>query len=95
MVRNLDRMTPTGGEHKKLNGILDRVVEKYTALTDEDQALFKSQLASFRNLYLFLSQVIPYQDSELEKLYTFGRYLLTKLPRSQDGPPKCLPNSSQ
>jgi type I restriction enzyme R subunit len=32
-------------------------------------------------LYLFLSQVIPYQDSELEKRYTFGRYLLAKLPR--------------
>lgn len=79
--------TPTGGEHKKLNGTLDRVFEKYTALADENQALFKSQLASFRNLYLFLSQIIPYQDSELEKLYTFGCYLLTKLPRSQDGPP--------
>lgn len=81
-----DRMNPTGGEHKKLNSILDRVVEQYKAHTEEEQALFKSQLASFRNLYLFLSQIIPYQDSELEKLYTFGRYLLTKLPRTQESP---------
>ncbi len=81
-----NRMNPTGGEHKKLNSILDRVVEQYKALEDEEQALFKSQLASFRNLYLFLSQIIPYQDSELEKLYTFGRYLLTKLPRIPDSP---------
>lgn len=80
-----NRMNPTGGEHRKLNSILDRVVEQYKSLADEEQALFKSQLASFRNLYRFLSQVIPYQDSELEKLYTFGRYLLTKLPRTQDG----------
>ena len=43
--------------------------------------LFTSQFSSFRNLYGFLSQVIPYQDSGLEKLYTFGRYLLSKLPR--------------
>jgi type I restriction enzyme R subunit len=35
---------------------------------------------------LFLSQIIPYSDSELEKLYTFGRYLLSKLPRSQNEP---------
>ncbi|MEM6252195.1 MAG: DEAD/DEAH box helicase family protein [Cyanobacteria bacterium P01_D01_bin.156] len=81
-----NRMSPTGGEHKKLNSILDRVVNRYTALEEEEQALFKSQLVSFRNLYLFLSQVIPYQDSDLEKLYTFGRYLLTKLPRHQDSP---------
>ncbi|MEM9008857.1 MAG: type I restriction endonuclease [Cyanobacteria bacterium P01_F01_bin.86] len=81
-----NRMNPTGGEHKKLNGILDKVVNRYTALEEEEQALFKSQLVSFRNLYLFLSQVIPYQDSDLEKLYTFGRYLLTKLPRNQDSP---------
>jgi type I restriction enzyme R subunit len=81
-----NRMNPTGGEHKKLNSILDRVVEQYNVRKEEEQGLFKSQLASFRNLYLFLSQIIPYQDSELEKLYTFSRYLLTKLPRSQDGP---------
>jgi type I restriction enzyme, R subunit len=79
-----NRMNPTGGEHKKLNSIIDRCVETYKTLTDEDQALFKSQLASFRNLYLFLSQIIPYQDSELEKLFTFGRYLLTKLPSIDD-----------
>jgi len=82
-----DRMNPTGGEHKKLNSILDRVVERYKALDEGEQGLFKSQLASFRNLYLFLSQIIPYQDSELEKLHTFGRYLLTKLPRTQTTTP--------
>lgn len=81
-----NRMTPTGGEHRKLNSILDRVVERFNTQEEEKQTLFKSQLASFRNLYLFLSQVIPYQDSELEKLYSFGRYLLTKLPRTSDGP---------
>jgi type I restriction enzyme R subunit len=41
-------------------------------------------LVSFRNLYLFLSQIIPYQDSEWEKLYTFGRFLLTKLPDTRN-----------
>jgi SOS-response transcriptional repressor LexA len=36
---------------------------------------------AFRNLYGFLSQVIPYQDSDLERLYVFLRYLATKMPR--------------
>ena len=34
-------------------------------------------------MYGFLSQVIPYQDSDLEKLYTYLRFLLTKLPRRE------------
>jgi len=79
-----NRMHPTGAEHKKLNSILDVVVERVTELEEEEIEQFKSQFASFRNLYGFLSQVIPYQDSELEKLYTFGRYLLSKLPRNSN-----------
>ncbi len=43
------------------------------------------QFVNFRNMYGFLSQVIPYQDSDLEKLYTCLRFLLTKLPRRDSG----------
>lgn len=81
-----NRMKPTGGEHRKLNAILDEVVDRYGEKSEEERELFKSQLVSFRNLYLFLSQIIPYQDSDLEKLYSFGRFLLTKLPRTTSGP---------
>jgi type I restriction enzyme R subunit len=76
-----NRMNPTGAEHRKLNSILDRVVVRVMALKEEDVELFKSQFTSLRNLYAFLSQIIPYQDSGLEKLYTFGRYLMSKLPK--------------
>jgi Type I site-specific restriction-modification system, R (restriction) subunit and related helicases len=79
-----NRLNPTGGEHKKLNAILDLAVDRYTLLSEEDQSLFKSQLVSFRNLYGFVSQIIPYQDSEHEKLYSYARFLLTKLPRITD-----------
>ena len=34
---------------------------------------------------LFLSQIIPYQDSDLEKLYAFVRNLIAKLPPPGDG----------
>jgi type I restriction enzyme R subunit len=76
-----NRMQPTGGEHKQLNAMLDMAVERFNKLTEGQQDEFKSQLVSFRNLYMFLSQIIPYQDSDLEKLYTYGRFLLNKLPR--------------
>ncbi|MFZ1548539.1 MAG: type I restriction endonuclease [Candidatus Nitrotoga sp.] len=79
-----NRMNPTGGEHKKLNGLLDLAVERFKTLGEEDQNLLKGQLISFRNLYSFVSQIIPYQDSEHEKLYTYARFMLTKLPRTAD-----------
>ena len=40
-------------------------------------------LLTFRNLYSFLSQILPFQDSDLEKLYTYLRFLHTKLPRRE------------
>ncbi len=43
-------------------------------------------MQAFRNLYAFLSQVIPYQDSDLERLYVFLRHLAAKLPRRRRGP---------
>src|SRR5205814_10004463 len=79
------RKDSTPGEHKQLNAILDQAVERYKALDEIHQEEFKVKLVSFRNLYSFLSQVIPYQDSDLEKLYTYGRFLLLKLPRRKSG----------
>ncbi|MBE9128864.1 MULTISPECIES: type I restriction endonuclease subunit R [unclassified Coleofasciculus] len=76
----------TGGEHKKLNSLLDPVVDRYKALEEAEREQFRSQLTSFRNLYLFLAQILPYQDSDLEKLYAYGRFLLKKLPRSANAP---------
>lgn len=79
-----NRMNSTGGEHKKLNGLLDLAVERFKQLTEEDQLFFKGQLATFRNLYMFVSQIIPYQDSDHEKLYSYIRFLLNKLPHTND-----------
>ena len=53
---------------------------------EEEQEEFRSLLHNFCNLYAFLSQIIPYQDSDLEKRYTYARFLATKLPRREGGP---------
>ena len=47
-------------------------------------------MRAYRNLYAFLSQIIPYQDTELERLYAFVRNLLAKLPPPDDGHPFVL-----
>ena len=72
-------------EHKRLNAILDPAVERFKEKTEEEQENIKKLFAEFRNLYNFLSQVIPYNDSDLEKLYVFVRNLLRKLPRRDSG----------
>ncbi len=72
-------------DHRVMNAILDGVVERFTGREEEDQDTFRGQLTAFRNLYAFLSQIIPYQDRELEKLYAFSRNLLAKLPPPGEG----------
>ena len=42
-------------------------------------------VAAFKNLYSFLGQIVPFHDPDLEKLYTYGRMLLRKLPRPEGG----------
>lgn len=77
------------GDHKTMNAILDQAVARFVQLqnTEEEEAeLWRGKLQAFRNLYSFLSQVIPYQDSDLEKLFTYLRHLALKLPKRKSGP---------
>jgi type I restriction enzyme R subunit len=71
-------------DHALMNSYLDPAVNRFKSLDEEMQEEFRHLLFTFRNLYSFLSQVIPYQDSDLEKLYTYIRFLLNKLPRRSD-----------
>lgn len=73
-----------------MNAVLDAVVARFGQREEAEQEEFRGQLTAYRNLYAFLSQIIPYQDSELEKLYAFVRNLLAKLPPPGDGKPFVL-----
>jgi type I restriction enzyme R subunit len=77
------------GDHKVMNAILDQAVVRFVQLQNTEEAeaeLLRGKLQAFRNLYSFLSQVIPYQDSDLEKLFTYLRHLALKLPKRKSGP---------
>jgi len=76
----------TPQDHAKMNACIDPAVGRFIELDEEKQEEFRGILIAYRNLYSFLSQVIPFQDSELEKLYTYVRFLLSKLPRRDRGP---------
>ena len=72
-------------DHRVMNATLDTVVERFRNREEEEREKFRGQMKAFRNLYAFLSQIIPYQDTDLERLYTFVRNLLAKLPPLPDG----------
>jgi type I restriction enzyme R subunit len=85
--------TLTVSEQSKLNAYIDPAVERFkqmpvenskddvigTEITQED---FKNTLQSFNRTYSFLTQIMPFSDVELEKLFTYTRFLYKKLPRT-------------
>jgi type I restriction enzyme R subunit len=73
-------------DHARMNACIDPAVNRFKQLDDSKQEEFREWLAAYRNLYSFLSQVIPFQDTDLEKLYSYIRFLLTKLPKRSTGP---------
>ncbi len=79
------RRDHSGQDHRSMNAILDHCVERFNGLEEEAQDEFRGHLTAFRNLYAFLSQIMPYFDEELEQLFAFLRSLGTKLPQPGDG----------
>ena len=79
------RRDPSGQDHRLMNAVLDRCVTRFKEREEVEQEDFRGLLITFRNLYGFLSQILPYFDEELERLYAFVRNLISKLPLPGDG----------
>jgi type I restriction enzyme R subunit len=76
-------------DHQTMNAALDPAVSRFKVRqkdNEEEAELWRGKVQAFLNLYGFLSQIIPYQDSDLERLYVFLRHLAAKLPRRKSGP---------
>lgn len=73
-------------DHAMMYRILNGPKARFEALDPEKQELFRGMLVAFRNLYSFMSQIIPFQDADLEKLYAFIRLLIPYLPKRGMGP---------
>ena len=76
-------------DHQAMNAALDPAVSRFANLLkeqEEEAELWRGKVQAFRNLYGFLSQVVPYQDSDLERLYIYLRHLSAKLLRRRSGP---------
>ncbi len=85
-----------GDNLQLLQPILDRCVRRFTNDLDEDeQAAFKACATDFGRLYRFMSQVITFQDVELEKQYVLLSALLQKLPQPGSTLPREVLNEIQ
>ncbi|MCP3105477.1 DEAD/DEAH box helicase family protein [Myxococcus sp. K15C18031901] len=75
------REKQTVHDQAEMNRHLNPGVDRFKALDEVPREEFKNRLGAFVRLYAFLSQVMPFTDPDLEKLYTFTRFLETKLPQ--------------
>jgi type I restriction enzyme R subunit len=70
--------------HALLNSYIDPAVDRYRTMgNEEEKEDWKNTLLAYTRAYSFLSQIMPFSDAELEKLYAYGRLLLNKLPRTK------------
>jgi type I restriction enzyme R subunit len=70
----------------RLHAAIDPAVQRFAADPDEDrQEEFRHLLDTYVRLYGFVSQIMPFEDADLERLYSFLRLMRTKLPRREGG----------
>ena len=62
-----------------LQPLLNKVVDGWNLLEDEDKKIFKSQCKSFINFYNLIIQVIDYQVEDHFEYYLFFQHLISKL----------------
>lgn len=67
-----------------LHAALDPIVDRFVAVDEDQQVAFRSDLGDYIRFYAFISQIITYEDADLERLYVFAKLLRRKLPASPD-----------
>lgn len=71
-------------QQKHLYAFTDPAIDRFKAIAEEEkQDEFKKGLRSWTNLYAFLSQIMPFIDSEFEKFYAYAKLLQTRLPKRE------------
>lgn len=69
-------------DQSNLYAYIDPAIDRFKALESEDiKDEFKKGLRTWCNLYSFLSQIMPFSDSDFERFYAYAKLLQTKLPK--------------
>jgi len=84
-VSELVRLYLGGADRDQLDPILDACVANYIEQLDEDgQIDFKGKAKAFLRTYSFLSSILPFANTEWEKLSIFLEFLVPKLPAPKE-----------
>lgn len=74
-----------GATPDKLNYIIDGIVDRaLSEKTTEEMESFKSVIYDYLKKYSFISQIVTFEDPQLEKLYIFLKFLIKKLPKREN-----------
>ena len=65
----------------KLQGTIRPALDRFEALEEEKQDIFKSTLARFNRIYAFITQVCRLFDKEIHKFSVYAKFLYTMLPK--------------
>ena len=83
-VKTIVYLYLNGAGKEQLDPLLDVCVKTYKEDLDEDEQVnFRSKAKAFIRNYGFLASILPYGNSEWEKLCIFLNMLIPKLPTSQ------------
>jgi type I restriction enzyme R subunit len=87
-VLRVEEIEPTVGillsaadtkDHGRVYALLDPAVERFRDLDEEQRFGFKDAVDKFVRTYAFLSQVVSFGDSKLERDYVYCRALASRL----------------
>ena len=73
---------------EELYAALNPIKERAEQLDEEELQDFRGKLQDYVRLYAFLSQVLTFVDTDLEKLYVFARLLRRYLPAARQELPR-------
>lgn len=63
-----------------LHNLLDSPIQKFEKLDKEYKVQFKKKIRKYQSVYSFMSQLLPFSDLRLEKLFIYLKFLSKKLP---------------
>lgn len=69
------------GDLGKLQAPIKPALDRFEALEEEKQDLFKSTLARFNRIYGFITQVCRLFDKDIHKFSVYAKFLYTMLPK--------------
>jgi type I restriction enzyme R subunit len=70
---------PTNADSAKLNSYLDQASSRFYQLEDEEQRDFIGKAKKFINIYVFVIQILPFEDVKLHQLHEYLKMLLKKI----------------